>query len=143
MIFTAKPMALGKNWDGLVKELFNELETTVSNVADHYYPATNIVETEEGYHFSIVAPGRKKEQFEVKVENNVLSIGTASEENKEQDSLKYLVKEFAAKSFNRKFRLGQKANADDIQAKYEDGILKIFIAKKPELKPETRSITVA
>ena len=66
---------------------------------------------------------------------------TRKEETKNED-YKTVRREFSYQSFKRSFTLGDKVNADDIQGKYEDGVLKVLVPKKPEAQAVSKQISV-
>ena len=142
MIVTRRPYRANNHWNGLVNQLFNELENNVVAGNKTSAAAANIVETEEAYHLSLLAPGRNKELFAVKVENDVLTVSYAQPENKEEEKLNYVRQEFAIGNLSRSFTLDDKVDSENIQAKYEDGVLKLLLPKKPEVKPASRQISV-
>jgi HSP20 family protein len=112
------------NLDYVLNDLFNAPVTKTS-----FQPKANVYEKEDGYHIALVAPGFKKEQLTVKVENDLLTIaGTVSEQNN-NDNGKQLRKEFVSKSFSRTFHVDESIKADGIVAKFEDGILNIWVPK--------------
>jgi HSP20 family protein len=103
---------------------------------------TNIHETTDGYHVELSAPGRNKEDFKINIDNGLLTISFEEKQVEENNDYKTVRREFAFKSFKRSFTLDDKVNADAIQAKYDNGILKLFIPKKDEVKVEPKQISV-
>jgi HSP20 family protein len=101
-------------------------------------PAVNILETDNEYMLQVAAPGLRKEDFELHVEQKRLSISAHA--NEPQNEGKYARREFGYHSFKRVFALPDFVNLDDIQASYEEGILKISIPKREEVKPRTIQI---
>ena len=69
-------------------------------------------------------------QFKVKLENGMLTISAEKKEEKEEKTNKYTRQEFRFNSFTRSFTLPENAKEDDVQAHYEDGVLKLHVAKK-------------
>jgi len=135
-----------RSFDGLVNDLFgfNNIANREWNNNNNSVPV-NIVETAEGFNLDLSAPGRNKEDFKLKVENNLLTISfEAKEAVKEegQKENKQIRKEFGVESFKRSFTLDDKVDADGIQAKYEAGLLKLFVPKKEETKPAVKEITI-
>ena len=99
-----------------------------------YVPAVNIAETAENFTIELSAPGFTKESFKVEVENDVLTIsGEQKNENKEEGKT-YTRKEFSYGSFKRAFSLPKTVDTDKIDAKYDNGILKITVSKREEAK---------
>ena len=105
-------------------------------------PPVNIHETTEGYHLEMSAPGRNKEDFKVNVEDGLLTISFEKKESTENKDYKTVRKEFSFKSFKRSFSLDDKVNAENIQAKYENGVLKLFLPKKDEVKATPKQINI-
>jgi HSP20 family protein len=93
-------------------------------------PAVNISENEKGFDIELAAPGLKKNDFKVKLENGMLTISAEKKEEKEEKTNKYTRQEFRYNSFTRSFTLPENAKEDDVQAHYEDGVLKLHVAKK-------------
>ena len=97
-------------------------------------PAVNITEQKSEYLVSLAAPGLKKEDFKIAVDGNMLTISSEKEENKEEKDEKYTRKEYNYSSFSRSFTLPEEVNQEKIDAKYEDGVLKISLPRKEEAK---------
>lgn len=132
-----------RNFDGLVNQLFGGFDPSFANreTTSNNVPV-NIVENEEAYHLEFAAPGRNKENFKVKVENNQLIISYEEKKEAEVKEQNQVRKEFALGAFQRSFSLNNKVNTENIQAKYEDGILKVLVPKKEEAKPVVKEITI-
>ena len=108
-------------------------------------PAVNVKDTNNSYELEVEAPGFNKENFKLNLDNNILTISADHEENKEDNNEKYKKREFSRTSFQRSFQLSEnEVDAEKIDAKYENGILKITIPKKEEAKnkqPKTINIS--
>ncbi len=105
-------------------------------------PPVNIMESNEGYHIELAAPGLRKEDFKINVERDQLSISAeTSTENKTEDR-RYNRREFKYSSFVRAFTLPDSADAERIQASYNEGVLMINLPKKEEAKAISRMIEV-
>ncbi|MEI7661150.1 MAG: Hsp20/alpha crystallin family protein [Bacteroidota bacterium] len=105
-------------------------------------PAANIIESKEAFLLDIAAPGMKKDDFKINLENNVLNISAEFDDQKREDGRTYTRKEFYYGSFSRAFTLPKTIDLESIKADYEDGILKITLPKKQdsgvEIKKEIR-----
>mgnify|MGYP003592814854 CR=1 FL=1 len=97
-------------------------------------PAVNIAENENEYEVSLAAPGLKKDDFKIDVDGNMLTISSEKEENKEEKDKAFTRKEYNYSSFSRSFTLPDEINREKIEAKYEEGVLKIALPKKEEAK---------
>ena len=106
-------------------------------------PAVNITEHPNEYLLSLAAPGMKKEDFKIDVDGNILTISSEKEENKEDKNKKFTRKEYSYSSFSRCFSLPEEIKQEKINAKYEDGVLKISLPRKEESKKlATKKIAV-
>ncbi|GAB3046547.1 Hsp20/alpha crystallin family protein [Spirosoma pulveris] len=115
-----------------MNDLFNTNGAGVANV-----PAVNVVEHQDGFRIEVAAPGLKKEDFKLNLNHNNLTITGSQETQKgEQDknNERYTRREFSYSSFQRTFTLPTSVDADNIQASYTDGVLKIDIPKREEAK---------
>ncbi|MDF7819720.1 Hsp20/alpha crystallin family protein [Runella sp. MFBS21] len=120
---------------------FNDLfaPATLSNYG---VPAVNIVEHNNGFRLEVAAPGLKKEDFKINLENNVLTISAQQEQKNEETTEKYTRKEFSFASFRRSFTLPNTVDAEQVNATYADGVLKIELPKKDEAKKTPRVIEI-
>jgi HSP20 family protein len=107
-------------------------------------PAVNISEDEKGFNIDVVAPGFKKEDFKVNVEDDILTISaeTKSETTEGGDKKQYSRREYSYSSFTRSFRLPDNAKDDAISATYTDGILKLMVPKSEQQVKATKQISV-
>ncbi|MCK4663046.1 MAG: Hsp20/alpha crystallin family protein [Bacteroidales bacterium] len=102
-------------------------------------PAVNIKENEKEFEIEVAAPGMSKENFNVELDKNILTISSHKEEKKEEknNNENYYCREFNSQSFQRSFNLGENlVNSEKILAKYIDGILHVKLSKREELKPK-------
>jgi HSP20 family protein len=107
-------------------------------------PAANIKETKEDFVLELAAPGMKKSDFKIEVNNNVLTISSEKESKIEETKETFTRKEFSYHSFSRSFNLPQTANKDAIAASYADGMLSVSIPKREEAKEKpSRVIDIA
>ena len=92
----------------------------------------DVRETENSYELDIDLPGFKKDEITVQLDNGYLSISASKglDKNEENKDGKYIRRERYAGSMNRTFYVGSQLTQQDIQAKFEDGILKISVPKK-------------
>lgn len=100
-------------------------------------PAVNVQETNDDFKIEVAAPGMKREDFKVELDNNVLTISSQQEESRDEKNQQgnYTRREFSYQSFQRSFSLPEnQVKADKIAAQYVDGLLKITIPKVDEAK---------
>lgn len=124
----------------LLDELFNNVPANWNKALN--VPPVNIHETEDGYHLELQAPGLAKEDFKISVEKGLLTISYEKKSENEEKAYKTHRREFSVSSFKRSFSLDEKVNADDIKAKYEAGVLLIFLPKKEEVKVMPKQIEI-
>jgi HSP20 family protein len=125
----------------LLNELFTDdwFDSSLANwkSSGTTLPAVNVRETNDDFRIEVAAPGMKRDDFKVELDNNVLTISSQREdkrEEKESDG-SYTRREFSYQSFQRSFTLPEnKVEGDKINARYVDGILQITIPKKEEAK---------
>jgi HSP20 family protein len=103
---------------------------------DMTLPAVNIKETGDAFYVEMAAPGMKKEDFDIELDNNILTIKSEMKSDEEmKEGELYTRREFSYQSFQRSFNLNKKIVDDaKINAKYNDGILSIVLPKKEEAK---------
>jgi len=97
-------------------------------------PSVNITENKDQYNVSLAVPGMKKDDFKIDVEGNILTISCEKDETKEENEKRYTRKEYSYSSFSRSFTLPDEVNREKIDARYEEGLLKISLPRKEEVK---------
>jgi len=106
---------------------FSPMSTTV--------PSVNVKETVDNYEVEMAAPGMSKDDFKVELDGNLLSISSSKEQEDEKTEKGYFRKEFSYQSFRRSFNFPKEVvDEDKIEAKYENGLLRLTIPKKEESK---------
>jgi HSP20 family protein len=121
----------------LNNNFFDRLSTDFSSTSTTL-PAVNIKETNDAFEVEMAAPGMKKEDFNIELENQILKISSEKRDRSEQkEGDKVLMREYSYQSFERNFQLSkQVVDADRIRATYEHGILHILIPKREEAKQQ-------
>ncbi|MFT7154501.1 MAG: HSP20 family protein [Alteromonas macleodii] len=99
------------------------------NYNSDWVPAANIKEEDAKYFVELSAPEYNKENINVSVEDDTLTITGELETENETKKEKYVKREFRSGNFKRSFNLNGMVNLEKIDAKYEDGILKIELPK--------------
>jgi len=131
---------LFRPWDALFD---NNGGSLLRNLSPLSMPAANIVENKDHYEVSLAAPGMKKDDFNIDLEGNVLTISAEKEEKTEQKHERYSREEFNYTSFSRSFTLPQWVNKDKIDASYENGLLRVQLPKTEDAKKiSAKHITV-
>ncbi len=97
-----------------------------------YRSAANIINQEKAYVIELLIPGIDKKELNIALEKDILTIKANREETNGED-IRYTTKEFNIRNFERKFKLSDKVEKDKIEAKLENGILRLFIPKAAEV----------
>ncbi|PBQ34942.1 heat-shock protein Hsp20 [Sphingobacteriaceae bacterium] len=95
-----------------------------------YVPSVNITENEKSYSIEAAAPGFEKQDFNVQLEEGILTIRGEHKQESEFNHKTFVRKEFNYGSFSRSFNLVDLVDEEKIDAKYENGVLKIELPKK-------------
>ncbi len=99
-------------------------------------PKVNIKEGEDGYRLELAVPGMAKEDFQIKLDQDVLSISSEKKEEATEDNKEYRRQEFSYQAFERRFNLPEDVDSEKITANYVNGVLSIEIPKREEAKPQ-------
>ncbi len=112
---------------------------------DTTLPSVNILEDNDNFKVEVAAPGFEKNDFNIELNNDVLTISSEKQiENETKEGEQFTKKEFSYQSFTRSFTLPELVEGDKITAAYKNGILSILIPKKEEAKPKpVRQIKIA
>ncbi|MEO9147130.1 MAG: Hsp20/alpha crystallin family protein [Ginsengibacter sp.] len=107
-------------------------------------PAVNIDKNKDQYELSLAVGGMKKDDFKISLENDILTSSSEKEEKSETKQKNGYQNEFNYSSFSRSFTLPDEVIKDKIDARYEDGVLKLNLPKKEQAKRLTvnKQITV-
>ena len=135
----------------LFDDFFNRdwLDSSLANwrTSGATLPAVNVMETNDDFKIEVAAPGMKRNDFKVELDNNVLTISSERQnQSEEKDSNgNYTRREFSYQSFQRSFSLPEnKVIGDKISARYVDGILHVTVPKSEEAKVKpARQIAVS
>ncbi len=136
---------INKTFDGLMNELFNDLPVSFGKSIREdilHFPPANIIEKTDLYQIELAAPGMEKQDFVIKLDGKILTISAEKKTETATENEKMIRKEFGVKSFKRSFTLDEKIDAAHISAKYENGILKLDLPKKEEVKNEAKNIVI-
>tara|TARA_R110002020_G_scaffold16745_1_gene59170 strand:+ start:844 stop:1287 length:444 start_codon:yes stop_codon:yes gene_type:complete len=116
--------------------------TTNVNSIGVSIPAVNIMEKDESFEVAVAAPGKTKDDFNIELDNDVLTISAEQKtENESSDKNgRFTRKEFSYSTFKRAFSLPETVDNEKINAKYENGVLNISIPKKEEAKVQAKRL---
>lgn len=128
-LVTFKPSLMG--FPGLIDSV---LPSVYNKTSPNFSPATNIYEEGNSYFLELNVPGRKKEEFKISVESDLLTISYERLDQPVNDERKTIRREFSFPSFKRSFSLDENIDIENISAQYENGILNLSLPKKEAVK---------
>lgn len=102
----------------------------------------NVTETNDAFELEMIAPGRQKEDFQVELKDKTLTISFEKKTGTENEEHKIVRREFRIESFKRSFTINDKVDATRISASYTNGILKLVLPKKEDVKVSPAKIEV-
>jgi len=117
--------------------LFEEFDDVLSDFlkpALFKGPKMDMKEFDDKIEVSLDIPGFKKEDLDIKFENGWLSISGEEKAGKEEKNSRYIYREVGSRSFSRQQYIGNTFDSENINAKYENGILTIDLPKTEQTK---------
>jgi HSP20 family protein len=135
-----------KSLNGMIDDLFNEMPVLFKNDFNKpdwkgFAPA-NVKEYENAYELELVAPGFEKEDFKISLENDILTISAEHKQEEKKETEKKVRSEYSFRSFKRSFTIDEKIDATTIDAKYVNGVLRLNLPKKAEVKASAKEIKI-
>ena len=103
-------------------------------------PAANIIEADDHFNIELAAPGKKKSDFTIELDEGVLTISSETETKSTEKDGSFTRKEFGYSSFKRSFNIPETISADKISASYKEGILTVSLPKKAEALPQPKKL---
>ncbi|MEX2590415.1 MAG: Hsp20/alpha crystallin family protein [Chitinophagales bacterium] len=133
----ASPNVFGNPFDSFFNDDFfsTGLNTT--------QPAVNIRENDSAYGIEIAAPGLTKKDFNIDLDQDILTVSVEKSNEKEDKDDGYTRKEFSYESFRKSFTLPDSVKGENIKAEYQDGLLKLTLPKKEEAKALKKKISIS
>ena len=129
-----------------INSLFDDFFTNTDKLDINYNkyttPAVNVKEDEKSFIIELAVPGMKKEDLNIELDNNKLSISNEKESSKLEEKEKYTRREFVYGKFQRTFNLPKNVDEKNIGGDYKDGILTVTISKIKE-RNLTKKITIS
>ena len=126
-------------------DLFENLERNFLGRVDENsgdIPAVNIQEENDHFMLEMAAPGMEKKDFNIDLDNYVLTISSEKKEEKNEKDKNFTRREFIYNNFSRSFTLPKSIDTEKIKADYENGILKVALPKKEQEMQLTRKIEI-
>jgi HSP20 family protein len=126
-------------FEGAFNDMLRPFEA--EGVSDRAWaPAVDIRETDDDVTLLVDLPGMKKEDVDVTLENNVLTVSGERKFDREESNDNYHRIERSYGSFTRSFTLNQNVHTDKVDANFKDGVLTISLPKEEQAKPRRISI---
>jgi HSP20 family protein len=107
-----------------------------------WMPAVDVRETENAYLVEADLPGLKKEDIDVQVHDNIVTIRGERKQEEQEDKDRYARFERRYGRFERSFRLSDRIDTGKVEASYRDGVLRLELAKREEAKPRQIEVRV-
>ena len=149
MLPASRNSRMNQNWiPSIFNDIFDDDYLFHAPAKQFASPAVNIKENEGNFEIEVAAPGMTKDDFNIAVNNDdelVISLEKkADEEKKDEKKGTWIRREFSYSSYRQCFVIPETINAEEISAKMENGILRISLPKKVEVKttPATRQISI-
>ena len=124
----------------LVDELFNQDMRVRTSSISSTMPAVNIIEQDTQFLIELAAPGNKKEDFEIEIEDGILSISSSNKEDNTSEKETFTRHEFSYNSFRRSFTIPESVDVSTIEANYNEGVLLIKLLKLEEALPQPKKL---
>ena len=125
----------------MIDEMFND-RTPARRVTDSFEPSVNILETENDYRLTFEIPGMTKEDINVSIKENVLTVSGERKDVELSENQRYLYRELTAGKFSRAFTLPETVDTEKVSADYKQGLLTITLAKQEAAKPKEIEVKV-
>ena len=138
------PVMRSNSW---IPSVFNDLfDTDFMPKANCTAPAINVKESDKAYTVELAAPGMKKEDFNVHINdegNLIIKMESKSEKKEEDKNVRYLRREFSYSKFEQTLILPDDVKKEEISAKVEHGVLTVELPKVVEEKVKvSRQISI-
>ncbi len=135
-----KAKELGHEVEETLEKGFEKGKEVLHNVASHL-PFANLAKKKSGdFHIEVDLPGVKKEDIDIKIDNNILTVSAERKMKKEVNRGDYYLLESAFGKIVRSFSIPDGIDRDKITAEYHDGRLVIDLEKEERLKPKAIAV---
>ena len=126
----------------LLEDIFDDKLTESGFNTAKSLPAVNIEEQEDKYVLELAAPGKSKKDFNIELDNDLLTISSEiKEEHKSEDKNRnFTRREFSYESFRRSFTLPDSVDTTKVKANYKNGVLLVDLPKREEAKKQPKRL---
>lgn len=131
-----------------IDRLFDDFERPGRSIfnfgtrSDFPVPALEMIDNDESYQLTAELPGLKDDDVEISVADGVLTISGEKKEESESKKNGFMLSERRYGSFQRQVVLPNDVNPNGIKAKFENGVLKITLAKDEKVVPRQQKIAI-
>ena len=131
----------------VLNEMLNGMQRRpIHNNCDFNRPAANIIDNEKDFTIELAVPGMSKQDFNIKLDDDILSISVEREEQEEQEEKEeknFTRREFRYDGFCRSFSMPDIVDQEKIKADYKNGVLSVMLPKSEEAKVQGREIKIS
>ncbi len=130
------------NWDRLVSDFFGRDERYPGSAGTMGYPVVDIREEKERYVLEAELPGLAEKDVDIKVNDRILTVSSSKQEEKKSEKEGvWLVRERGVRTFRRSFSMPRDVDLESIVAVFKDGLLTVTMAKRPEAREKTITVS--
>lgn len=122
-------------FDRMLEDFFS-MDTRLSEPVTSLMPLMNIEENKDAYKISVELPGMEKNDIDIQIKDNVLTISGEKKEETKSDEGTFYRRERRFGKFSRSINLPNDINVDGIDAEYKNGVLTLTLPKTEEAKPK-------
>lgn len=126
----------------LVNDLFDQFSVPAFRNFSGSFPAVNVAEDDTQFSLELPAPGFTKDEIDLSVNEDVLTISGEKKSETKEETKKYSRREFTKQSFQRNFTLPENVDQEKIGATFENGVLLVNLPKKEVVSSAARKIAL-
>lgn len=119
---------------------FDRLFEDAWGVAEGFQPRVDVAESETEYRITAELPGLEEKDFEISLENGVLTLKGEKRSEREESGKGYRHVETVSGRFERRFQLPAEVDEGKVAAAYKNGVLAITVPKAERARPRTISV---
>lgn len=127
----------------LMSNVFGDVTRETSFFKGTWSPAVDISEDKDNFYLHVELPGLKKDDVKVSYEDGILTIRGEKKAEREDKDVNYHRIERSFGMFERSFRVPTRIKEDNIEARFENGVLTITLPKAEEVKPKEIAVKVS
>ena len=132
---TNRMMTGHEHWNRVFNDMLGYDAVSGQDSERGWAPRVDIIEDEAEYRFIADLPGLKREDVDISLENDVLTISGESSIERDEEKENIHMSERSYGRFSRRFNLHNKVNIKKINAEFDNGELTIHLPKVEEMKP--------